>query len=82
MTVDIRVMSAAETNARIIQKDHSPDEDGNCGFCLRHFGDRYQAGLCAPWRRAQAFIDTLTSAQEQNTRRPPRRREAPRTGSG
>jgi hypothetical protein len=78
----VHMASAAAANALKIQETHGADENGLCGFCLLHFGDRFKAGWCAPWQRAAAFLVELRRRQERFASRPPRRREAPRTGTG
>jgi hypothetical protein len=66
----VYVSGVAADNAVKVQETHRADADGCCGFCLRHFLIRVKAGQCAPWRRAQAFIDICIRQQERFTRSP------------
>ena len=72
MTTRIYLSAAVAHQAELTQADHKPDDDGWCGFCLRHHHIRVRAGECTPYRRAAEFILEFKRQQERNARRPPR----------
>lgn len=76
----VYISSVAADNAVKVQQTHAPDPDGCCGFCLRHFRARIRAGTCAPWQRAQAFIEICRRQQERFTRSPKAGSQTPDEG--
>lgn len=69
MTVSA-ISGATAGHAAKIQEDHA-DEDGLCGFCLRHFNLQVPFGTCYPYQLAQGFIDDIVRKQNRSVSRPP-----------
>lgn len=68
---NVYLSAAVAGHADKIQADHARDQEGWCGFCLRHFHVRVRAGWCKPFQRAQEFKNALRLQQQRLVSRPP-----------
>lgn len=63
MSSTLYLSGATARHAAQSLKDHAADEDGWCGFCLRHHHIRVRAGQCTPFQRAAGFITAFNRQQ-------------------
>jgi hypothetical protein len=77
MSSTLYLSAATANHAAQTMQDHAKDEDGWCGFCLRHHHIRVRAGDCTPFQRAAGFLTAFNRQQRRLPRvsfsRPPSR---------